>query len=85
MQVHKQRRHIVTAKEPRIVALADYYEQAEQALRSKVLSNRGRFQRLPGTNRLSPFSEQLGSSDADVILAEAGLKNPLFNNEGKVL
>ena len=69
-------------KAPRVKRLADYYGRAEAALADKVRRSKKRYKAIPGNNHHCNPSLWLSCIDADAILDESGLKNPLFKESG---
>ena len=70
---------LTDVKAPRVRRLADYYERAEAALAEKIKRSGKRYRAIPGNNHHCNPALWLSCEDADAILAEAGLENPLFN------
>ncbi|NIP26653.1 MAG: hypothetical protein GWN94_19780, partial [Phycisphaerae bacterium] len=71
-------------KRPRVDALARYYEKAEGELEKVVRGNK-KYPMPNLFNRNSHVALWLNCVDADRIIEEAGLKNPLFTNEKKAV
>ena len=77
----RQAKFMTDEKGPRDRALKDYYQMVESAITEKVREDAKRYPRPIGHNRNSPVTLWLSCADADEILDEAGLENPLFFDE----
>lgn len=81
MKIYKRAGYIRETVSHRVDILAEFYDMAESELTKKARNNPKRYPICLGHNKLSPVSMQLSCEDADAILAEAGLVNPLFKED----
>ena len=65
----------------RVDIMAEFYEKAETAMAERVKRSKKRYKVIPGNNKHCKPSLWLSCADADKILEEAGLVNPLFNED----
>ena len=84
MKIYKQAGYIREMVAHRVDILAEFYDRAESAMAERVKRSRKRYPIPPGCNKSSPVSMQLSCEDADRILEEAGLVNPLFKEDEKM-
>ena len=81
MKNGRQSGFLTDYKSPRVKRLAEYYEKAEAALADKVRRSKKRYKAIPGNNHHCNPALWLCCTDADAIIEEAGLVNPLFRED----